>query len=66
MTLSEELDRISRVFLDTAPIIYYIEANPLFGPLSKEVVSAFRHSKEKIVTAETVHAMSAQKQAIEI
>ncbi len=42
MTLSEELIRINSIFIDTAPIIYYIEAHPQFGPLAKEVVSAFQ------------------------
>lgn len=42
MTLSEELARINSIFIDTAPIIYYIEANPEFGPLAKEVVTAFQ------------------------
>jgi predicted nucleic acid-binding protein len=42
VTLSEELDQIISIFIDTAPIIYYIEAHPQFGPLAKEVVSAFQ------------------------
>jgi len=42
VTLSEELIRINSIFIDTAPIIYYIEAHPKFGPLAKEVVSAFQ------------------------
>lgn len=42
MTLSEELSQIDTIFIDTAPIIYYIEANPEFGPLTKEVVVAFQ------------------------
>jgi len=42
VTLSEELSRINSIFIDTAPIIYYIEAHPQFGPLAKEVVSAFQ------------------------
>ena len=42
MTLSEEIVRINSIFIDTAPIIYYIEAHPQFGPLAKEVVSAFQ------------------------
>jgi len=42
VTLSEELIRINSIFVDTAPIIYYIEAHPQFGPLTKEVVSAFQ------------------------
>ena len=42
MTLSEELSRISSIFIDTSSIIYYIEAHPQFGPLAKEVVRAFQ------------------------
>lgn len=42
MTLSEELIRIKSIFIDTAPIIYYIEAHPQFGPLAKEVVNVFQ------------------------
>src|SRR3990170_3762731 len=42
MNLSEELNRLNTLFIDTAPIIYYIEAHPKFGPLAKEVVSAFQ------------------------
>jgi predicted nucleic acid-binding protein len=42
VTLPEELARISSIFIDTAPIIYYIEAHPDFGPVAKEVVAAFQ------------------------
>jgi predicted nucleic acid-binding protein len=42
VTLSEELARFETVFFDTAPIIYYIEAHPRFGPLAKEAVEAFQ------------------------
>jgi predicted nucleic acid-binding protein len=42
MTLSDELGQINTVFIDTAPIIYYIEAHPQFGPLAKEVISALQ------------------------
>ncbi|HAK60148.1 MAG TPA: hypothetical protein DCO77_07160 [Nitrospiraceae bacterium] len=38
MTIADELTRLSSVFIDTAPIIYYIEAHPLFGPPTKEIV----------------------------
>jgi len=31
MNLSEEISKIRSIFVDTAPIIYYIEAHPLFG-----------------------------------
>jgi hypothetical protein len=40
--LGEELSRSHCVFIDTAPVIYYIQAHPIFGPLAKEVVSGFR------------------------
>ena len=36
--LSEEVEKLGCVFIDTAPIIYYIEAHQLFGPMMKEVV----------------------------
>ena len=42
MSLSNELAQIEAVFIDTAPIIYYIEANPQFGPLAMEIVNAFQ------------------------
>jgi predicted nucleic acid-binding protein len=42
VTLSEELAQISSIFIDTAPVIYYIEAHPEFGPLAKEVITAFQ------------------------
>ena len=45
MTLSNELDQIQTIFIDTAPIIYYIEAHPQFGPLAKEIVSSFQSGK---------------------
>jgi len=45
MSLSDELDRLQTVFIDTAPIIYYIEAHPQFGPLAKEIVDSFRSGK---------------------
>lgn len=45
MSLSDEIDRINTIFIDTAPVIYYIEAHPQFGPLAREVVNAFRLGK---------------------
>lgn len=40
MTLSQDLTRLDSLFFDTAPIIYYIEAHPKFGPLTREAVEA--------------------------
>jgi predicted nucleic acid-binding protein len=45
MTLSEELSLLGSIFIDTAPIIYYIEAHAEFGPLAKEIVNAFQSGK---------------------
>jgi predicted nucleic acid-binding protein len=45
MTLSDEIDQIHTVFIDTAPIIYHIEAHLKFGMLAKEVVSSFQSGK---------------------
>lgn len=42
MTLSQELSQLNSIFFDTAPIIYYIEAHPQFGPLTMEAVQAFQ------------------------
>src|SRR3989338_9904427 len=42
MNLSEELNHINTIFIDTAPVIYFIEAHPQFGSLAKEVVNAFQ------------------------
>ncbi|UCH94524.1 MAG: type II toxin-antitoxin system VapC family toxin [Candidatus Aminicenantes bacterium] len=42
MTLLEELSGYNLVFLDTAPIIYYIEANDEYGPLMKEMINRFK------------------------
>lgn len=38
MILTEALRQIRTIFLDTAPIIYFIEAHDQFGPLVKQVV----------------------------
>lgn len=42
MNLHEELAGINSIFLDTAPIIYYIEAHPQYGPLMKDIVNSFK------------------------
>ncbi len=42
MSLSHDLSQLNTIFIDTAPIIYYIEAHPQFGPLAKEVVTSFQ------------------------
>lgn len=41
MTIDDELSSITSLFIDTAPIIYFIEAHPQFGPLSKKIFDSF-------------------------
>ena len=38
MILSEALGEIKTIFLDTAPVIYFIEAPAQFGPLVRQVI----------------------------
>jgi len=42
MPLIEEINKIKSIFIDTAPIIYYIEAHPEFGPLVKQIVETLQ------------------------
>lgn len=42
MTISRALSGLTSIFIDTAPVIYYVEAHPEFGPIAKEVVAAFQ------------------------
>ena len=32
MSLAERLEVVHRIFLDTAPVIYFVEKNPFFAP----------------------------------
>lgn len=45
MTLSDDLSNSSSIFIDTAPIIYYIEAHKQYGPITKEVVDYLQSEK---------------------
>ena len=55
MSLVDELIRIPSVFIDTAPIIYYIEAHPQYGPLVTDIVEAFQSGKLAAVSKEVGH-----------
>ncbi len=39
MTLLEKLTNVNSIFIDTAPVIYYIEAHPQFSPLIREIIN---------------------------
>jgi predicted nucleic acid-binding protein len=45
VSLLKELAAVRSIFIDTAPIIYYIEAHPKYGVLAKSVVDLFRGGK---------------------
>lgn len=45
MNLVDELSKFKTIFIDTAPIIYYIEAHSQFGPLVKNVINLFRSGR---------------------
>jgi len=38
LTVSETLQGVESLFIDTAPLIYYLEAHRKFGPLIKEII----------------------------
>ena len=46
MILSEALGEIKTIFLDTAPVIYFIEAHHQFGPLVKQVVELMNEKRK--------------------
>lgn len=51
MSIGNELANVKSVFFDTAPIIYYIEAHPEFGPIIKEMINYFRTKNRLMVTS---------------
>lgn len=51
MVLTDELSGLSSIFLDTAPVIYYIEAHEEYGPLMKEVLTYFQSVKQPLFTS---------------
>lgn len=45
MNITDELVKIQTLFIDTAPFIYFIEANPRYGMLTREVIDYFQSEK---------------------
>jgi predicted nucleic acid-binding protein len=45
LSLSDDIAQINTIFIDTAPIIYYIEAHPQFGPLVKNIIDDLQAGK---------------------
>lgn len=65
MTLIAKLASVRSIFLDTAPIIYYIEAHPQFGPLARQVVNAFQAGSVKAFSS-TITLVEVLPKPIEI
>jgi predicted nucleic acid-binding protein len=51
MGLIEKLSKIQTIFIDTAPIIYFIEGHTDFGPMIKEIFTYFRSGRFEIYTS---------------
>jgi len=43
--ISTQLDKFESIFLDTAPIIYFLEAHSIYGDISKVIVEYFQNNK---------------------
>ncbi len=50
MTIAEHLQGVSKLFLDTAPVIYFVERNPQYLPYVRVV---FEHIRDSLLTAVT-------------
>jgi predicted nucleic acid-binding protein len=51
MTLSGALGQIKSIFLDTAPVIYFIEAHDQFGPLVRQVIDLMNERQLQAFTS---------------
>ncbi len=50
MSIAEHLQGVSKLFLDTAPVIYFVERNPQYLPYVRVV---FEHVRDSLLTAVT-------------
>lgn len=59
MSLSRGINNIHSIFVDTAPIIYYIEAHPQFGHLvkSEDIADKTGKLRGKYPTLKTIDAL---------
>ena len=51
MKIEDALRGVSSVVLDTAPAIYYLEKNPLFGPVMDRFFQILRAQQITLVTS---------------
>lgn len=59
MGIKEKIDEHRRIMLDSAPIIYFIEEHPVYGPISNEMFKIMRDDL-------TLHAFSSVITLIEV
>jgi predicted nucleic acid-binding protein len=51
MTLSDALNGVRAVFLDSAPIIYFVEAHPRYAPIVRELFQRLEYGGITAVTS---------------
>ena len=51
MKIAERLQTVTRVFLDTAPVIYYVEANPRYHPIVEVIFDRLDYGALTAVTS---------------
>jgi predicted nucleic acid-binding protein len=45
MNLAKQLGKVKQIFLDTAPVIYFVEKNPDFAPKAQEIFNRLDDGK---------------------
>ena len=45
MKLAKQLEKARKIFLDTAPVIYFVEKNPDFAPKAQEIFNRLDDGK---------------------
>jgi len=45
MKLVKQLEKVGKIFLDTAPVIYFVEKNPDFAPKAEEIFNRLDDGK---------------------
>lgn len=51
MTITERLENITRLFLDTAPVIYYVEAHAKYLPIVEPIFDMLDQDRLNVVTS---------------
>lgn len=51
MKIAERLQTVTRVFLDSAPVIYYVEANPRYRPIVEVIFDRLDYGALTAVTS---------------